>query len=391
VIAEQADHLFDQVFLDADVEAPARRLDGDRSGPRVQAKPSRSITASHSACVTGMPMTLAARSTRSVTGAGAGNVDDVVVDRTAAGFTFAADGNDQRRDPLDVLHRRCGIDAALEAMPGVGGELVAARASGDCLGPPERRLDVDVLRRVRDRGALTTHDAGERLDAAVVGDDADLLVEGDGAAVEQLQRLPRLRPAHGEAAVDGVEVEDVRGPAELEHDVVRDVDQRRDGALAAAGQALGHPGRRLRRGVDAADDAAGEAPAQVGRLDLHPQHRRVADRNGIDARRFQRRVGDRRELARDAPDAEDVSEIGRRLEGEDGVVELQVPRRSAPTGAASSRISRPPWSSESLSSRAEHSMPRLSTPRIVPISMRNGSSPSLAPAAARRRPRRAAP
>ena len=48
------------------------------------------------------------------------------------------------------------------------------------------------------------------------------------------------------------------------------------------------------------------------------------------------------------------------------------PRRSAPTGAASSRISRPPWSSESLSSRAEHSMPWLSTPRSLPSLMRNG-------------------
>ena len=47
----------------------------------VQAKPRRSITASHSACVTGMPMTLAARSTRSVTGPASGSVDDLVVDR----------------------------------------------------------------------------------------------------------------------------------------------------------------------------------------------------------------------------------------------------------------------------------------------------------------------
>src|SRR6185369_11632179 len=54
-------------------------------------------------------------------------------------------------------------------------------------------------------------------------------------------------------------------------------------------------------------------------------------------------------------------------------------RRSAPTGASSSRTSRPSWSSESLSSRAEHIMPRLSTPRILPISMRNGSlAPSFA-------------
>ena len=64
-------------------------------------------------------------------------------------------------------------------------------------------------------------------------------------------------------------------------------------------------------------------------------------------------------------------------------------RRSAPTGAASSRISRPPWSSESLSSRAEQSMPRLSTPRILPTSMRNGLASSPSPAGGSSAPTRA--
>ena len=55
-----------------------------------------------------------------------------------------------------------------------------------------------------------------------------------------------------------------------------------------------------------------------------------------------------------------------------------VLRMSSPTVAPASSTSRPPWSSESLSSRAEHSMPRLSTPRILPTLMRNGSPPASA-------------
>ena len=43
-------------------------------GLLVQEKPSRVITCSQSACVTGKPITLAARSTRSVTGASAGRL-----------------------------------------------------------------------------------------------------------------------------------------------------------------------------------------------------------------------------------------------------------------------------------------------------------------------------
>ncbi|MDT4821852.1 hypothetical protein FQZ97_550410 [compost metagenome] len=46
-------------------------------------------------------------------------------------------------------------------------------------------------------------------------------------------------------------------------------------------------------------------------------------------------------------------------------------------GASASSSSRPPWSSLSFSSRAEHSMPWLSTPRSLPSLMRKGlpSSP----------------
>ena len=43
-----------------------------------------------------------------------------------------------------------------------------------------------------------------------------------------------------------------------------------------------------------------------------------------------------------------------------------------PTGAVSGRISRPPWSSDSFSSRAEHSMPWLSTPRSLPSLISKG-------------------
>ena len=52
-------------------------------------------------------------------------------------------------------------------------------------------------------------------------------------------------------------------------------------------------------------------------------------------------------------------------------------RMSWPSGASSGSSSRPPWSSASCSSRAEHSMPWLSTPRSLPTLMRKGlpSSP----------------
>ena len=53
-------------------------------------------------------------------------------------------------------------------------------------------------------------------------------------------------------------------------------------------------------------------------------------------------------------------------------------RMSVPTGASPASSSRPPWSSAIFSSRALHSMPRLSTPRSLPTPILNGlpSSPA---------------
>ena len=51
---------------------------------------------------------------------------------------------------------------------------------------------------------------------------------------------------------------------------------------------------------------------------------------------------------------------------------FRTSRTSPPTGASADSSSRPPWSSLSCSSRAEHSMPWLSTPRSLPSLITNG-------------------
>ena len=108
--------------------------------------------------------------------------------------------------------------------------------------------------------------------------------------------------------MDLAEVEDVRRLPRLEHHVVRDVDERRDAALAAAGQPLDHPGRRPRPRVDVADDTAGEAPAEVGRVDDDWQDRGVADLDGAGRGALEGGAGDGRQLAGDPLDAERVTD-----------------------------------------------------------------------------------
>ena len=147
---------------------------------------------------------------------------------------------------------------------------------------------------------------------------------------------PGAAPAHDEAAVDLVEVEDVRRPAELEHHVVRDVDQRRHRALAAAREAIDHPARRRARAVSTPRTTRPEKrPHRSGASTVDRQHRRRSSTGtGGNVGVFERRAGQRRDLARDAEDAQAVAEVGRELEREDRVVERRAAARtSRPTDA----------------------------------------------------------
>ena len=217
-----------------------------------------------------------------------------------------------------------GIDATLETVTGVGREIEAPRPAGDRVRPPESGFDIDVSRGVRYRRRRAAHDARERLDTGVVGDDTDLGIEVDRGTAEQLERFARTSPANRQSAGDPVEIEDVRRPAEFEHHVVRDIDQRTDRALAASCQAVDHPARRRRKRVDAAHDAAGEAPAQVRRFDAHRQPGIVSRLDRAHLGLQQRCAGERSDLARQAVDAQQMPQIGRQLEREDLVVERQV-------------------------------------------------------------------
>src|SRR5690606_7001599 len=140
-------------------------------------------------------------------GLGLGHGHLLVHHRAAGRLGRAADLDDELGDALDVLHGELRVHTALEAVARVGGEVVAARATGDRLGPPEGSLDVDVARVVGHGRGVAAHDASQRFDLLLVGDHADLLIHFDGIAVKQLELLARTAPADVQAAVDLVEVE----------------------------------------------------------------------------------------------------------------------------------------------------------------------------------------
>src|SRR5204863_3885555 len=82
--------------------------------------------------------------------------------------------------------------------------------------------------------------------------------------------------------------------------------------------------RRCGLRVDVADDAAREATAQLARLDLDRQHITMPDRRRRERRLLQRRAGQRRDFARDAIDAQAMTEVRGELQRQQRVVEQQV-------------------------------------------------------------------
>ena len=248
----------------------------------------------------------------------------MVIHGTAGGVGRAADVDDQLGDALDVLHREARVHATLEAVTGIRRKVEAARAARHRLGPPKSGLDVDVPGVIRHSRGVTAHDACQRFDLAVIRDHTHLIVHGDGIAIEQLELLARLAPAHVQAPMDLVQIKNVRRAAQFEHHVVGDVHQRRHATLTAARQAVQHPLGRGSARVHIAHDAAREATAQIRSAHLHRQRVRQLGSHRRERGTLQRCTGQCRHLTCNAIDAQAMRQIGRELEREQRVVQIQV-------------------------------------------------------------------
>ena len=246
---------------------------------------------------------------------------NLIHDRTRLATT---DIQNQLRDALEVVSCGSGVHATLKAVRSIGREVVTTGTTRDGGRPPERGFQVDIAGVITHGGGIAAHHACQRLDLVVIGDHTHLLIQRHGLAIEQLQSLAGFGPTHRQTAVDLVEVEHMRRLAQLEHHIVRDVDQWGHGALAAARQSLDHPIRCLGLRVHAMDDAAHKAPTQISRVDLDGN-------GGIDGglhrhhfRQRQGRAGQSRDLARNALHAQAMRQVGRELEGEQRVIQLEV-------------------------------------------------------------------
>ena len=324
VETDDARDFFDQVFFDLQVKPVGRRLHRDDSGLllRLQAQTGQGL---HALRRTQRHADHLDRTRHpQLHRAGLRHGGLLVVDRAKGGIWRATNFGNQLADALDVRHRQGRIDATLKTVSGVGGKIEAARTSGHCRRPPKSGLDINMAGGIAHCGGVTTHDAGQRFDLLVVGNHANLGIQRNGVAVEQLQLLAGTGPAHLQTTVDFFQIKDVGRATQLKHDVVGDVYQRADAALPATRQTVHHPRGRLRLRIDVAHDASGKAATQVRGSNVHRQDFGQTDRHGRNRRHFQRRACQRSHLARHAQYAQAMRQIRREFEGEQRVVQLHV-------------------------------------------------------------------
>ena len=116
----------------------------------------------------------------------------------------------------------------------------------------------------------------------------------------------------------------MRRTAQLEHDIVGNIDQSRDRTHAAALQARLHPIRRRSGSIQAAKNSARKAAAKVGRLNIHRKRAGASGSNRIHRRQRERRTGNRMHIACDADHGERIAAIGGELEFDLGIVKTCV-------------------------------------------------------------------
>ena len=155
------------------------------------------------------------------------------------------------------------VDAALEAVAGVGMQRESAGGAADIARGEVGAFEKDVRRGLGNAGFLTTHDASDGDGAGVVGDDEIFGEQGVFLAVEREDFFAFFGAADGDATLEFIEVKGVQALAHLHHHIVGDIDDVVDGAEADAFETAFEPSG-AGADFDTFDDAGGVVGAAVG-------------------------------------------------------------------------------------------------------------------------------
>ena len=178
-----------------------------------------------------------------------------------------------------------------------------------------------------DLGASRAHHTAYRGDGDIIDDEHIAGVERAFDAVEGHHLLPRVGETHRKLTVDPAAVMSVHGVAEFEHDVVGDVDRRRDGPDTREDETTTQPPRRHCGPIDTGNRAQCETAHAGSGLDRHRQcvtlgrqyRHHVGVEGGVD--KFE--VVGTRDLAGDTAHRQAVPAVGCDGQIEDHIIEAQ--------------------------------------------------------------------
>ncbi len=224
---------------------------------------------------------------------------------------------EQRRRARDAGRRRLDVAAALEPDRRFGLEAETLARAPDGGWMEAGALQHHPRRRPVDLRVAAPHHAGHRGRAPAVGNHEHVGIERAVDAVERAQDFAgRGAPDHEAAAVEPPHVERVHRLADLQHHVVRHVDDVVDGADAGGLEAGGQPGGG---GADLhIEQLRAVARAEIRVAEIH-LHRVAAAGGGGRGLRLQRRAPDDGGLAREAGVAQRVGPVRGDLEVDDAV------------------------------------------------------------------------
>ncbi len=225
---------------------------------------------------------------------------------------------------FDGSTRQRRVDATLEAVARIGVQAQLAAAAHDRGRREVRRFQEYSGGGIGDARIEAAHQAGQADRAVSIGNHQEAVVQRSVTAIQQLQAFIGARTTHTDRALQGAQIVGVHRLAQLKHHVLGDIDQQRYRAHTTAAQALGHPQRGLRRGVDTFDDTTKIARRFGTGVELDRQLTAATggDRLCDEIQYFATRRCSN--VISDAADAEAVGAVGSQLDLDAGVRQAEV-------------------------------------------------------------------
>ena len=224
-----------------------------------------------------------------------------------------------------AVRHQSGVEASFEALPRVGNDLMPPPGQRDAHRVEQGTFDEHGAGGFIATGRLAADDTGDRLHARLVADRAIFGVDDVIFAVQRADRFAPATPQRQHVTLDFRDIEHMQGPAEIDGEEVRDVDQRVDRPQPDGRQPILQPFRRGRVS-HTLNRPADDPRAGLGEIDLPA--RAAIDRGRYLSRlkRLQCAKTGGGEIAGDASDTETIAAVGRDTDLDDRIVEPSIRR-----------------------------------------------------------------